>query len=314
MSSDAISAVPASLPLGVTAVMLPELDFEAQLALCQSLGVTRYVFRPRIVPEAQRDQPFSNWGRHAFDLTPQRLFDEGPELAKRLADAGLIAFGTVPAIHLESSDDEIDLACRGALRAGASRVRLSPATIPGDVLFDWPKLRDRMQGRFRDALAIADAAMREFPDSLAGGAIKFTSEIHTGQPTPTAGLTRQVLEVFDPQRVGSILDLPNLGREGLTSPAVSISVLGPYVDHCHVGGSRRSPNAADGRGFTGSSTTFTSLRESDLHAPTWLRLIAEQAEKLGRAIPLVCEDYTPGMRGADRLTRTVGEIRDCFAG
>ena len=314
MSNDSASAVPAKLPLGVTAVMLPELDFEFQLALCKSLGVTHYVFRPRIVPEAQRDQPFGNWGRHAFDLTPQRLFDEGPELAKRLADAGLVAFGTVSAINLDSTDEEIDLACRGALRAGASRVRLSPATIPGDVLFDWPKLRDRLQGRFRDAVAIADAAIREFPDSLAGGALKFTSEIHTGQPTPTAGLTRQVLEAFDPQRVGAILDLPNLVREGLTSPAVSISVLGPYVDHCHVGGARRSPSAADDRGFTGSFTTFTSLRESDLHAPTWLRLIAEHAETLGRAIPLVCEDYTPGVSGTDRLTRTVGEIRACFAG
>lgn len=303
-------AVPANLPLGVTAVMLPELDFGEQLELCRQVGVTHYVLRPRVIPEARRDEAFSNWGNHAFDLTPQRLFDEGEGIATQLEHAGLIPFGTVPSLNLDSDDADIDLACRGALRVGAGRVRFSPATVPGDRLFDWPRLRDRLQGRFRDALSIADAAGRDFPEAAP---LMFTSEVHTGQPTPTAGLTRQVLEAFDPERVGAIFDLPNLAREGLTAPAVSISVLGPYIDHCHVGGARRTPSEPDDRGFTGSRTTFTSLRESDLHIPTWLRLLAEHADALGREIPLVCEDYTPGMTGADRLRRTVSEIRDCFA-
>ncbi|MEM7576360.1 MAG: hypothetical protein AAF328_02695 [Planctomycetota bacterium] len=311
MRESQYSAVPANLPLGVTAVMLPELDFAMQLELCRTLGVTHYVLRPRVIAEVQRDRPFSNWGNHAFDLTPQRLFDEGEGIATQMEQAGLIPFGTVPSLNLESSDEDIDLACRGALRVGSSRVRLSPATVPGDVLYDWPKKLDRLRGRFRDALAIADAAASAYPEA---GPIKFTSEVHTGQPTPTAGLTRQVLESFDPERVGAIFDLPNLAREGLTSPAVSISALGPYIDHCHVGGARRTPNEPDAKGFTGSRTTFTSLRDSDLHIPTWLRLIAEHADTLGREIPLVCEDYTPGMAGADRLRRTVQEIRDVFTG
>ncbi|MEM8782637.1 MAG: hypothetical protein AAGE65_07235 [Planctomycetota bacterium] len=303
-------AVPANLPLGVTAVMLPELSFAEQLALCGRLGVTHYVYRPRVIPDDQRDRPFSNWGNHAFDLTPQRLLNEGAELAERVKAAGLIPFGTVHQLNLDSSDEEIALACRGTLAAGASRMRLSPAPVPSDVLFDWPKLKDRLQGRFRDALAIADSVQQDFP---AAATLKFTSEIHARQPTPTAGLARHVLEPFDPGRVGAILDLPNLTREGLTMPAVSISVLGPYVDHCHVGGGRRASRAADERGFTGSDAAFTSLRESDLHIPTWLRLIAEHADALGRDIPLVCEDYSPGMTGVERLTRTVGEVRDCFA-
>ncbi|MEM1446302.1 MAG: hypothetical protein AAGF84_09620 [Planctomycetota bacterium] len=303
------SGVPEKLPIGVTAVMLPELTFAEQLELCGALGVTHYVLRPRVIPEQRRDQAFSNWGNHAFDLTPQRLFDEGEGIATQLEHAGLIPFGTVPSLNLDSRDEDIDLACRGALKVGASRVRLSPGGVKGDALFDWPKLRDRLQGRFRDALSIADAAGRDFPEAPP---IKFTSEVHTGQPTPTAGLTRQLLEPFDPQRVGAIFDLPNLAREGLTAPAVSISVLGPYIDHCHVGGARRTANEPDAQGFTGSTTTFTSLRESDLHIPTWLRLLAEHAESLGRDIPLVCEDYTPGVPGKDRLRRTVQEIHDCF--
>jgi len=64
------------MELGVTAVMLPELDFDEQIALCQELGIRYYQYRPRIIPPDQRDKPYSNWGNHKFDLTPERLVRE----------------------------------------------------------------------------------------------------------------------------------------------------------------------------------------------------------------------------------------------
>ena len=40
------------MELGVTGVMLPELDFDEQIALCRSLGITRYQYRPRVITAA----------------------------------------------------------------------------------------------------------------------------------------------------------------------------------------------------------------------------------------------------------------------
>jgi len=40
-------------PLGVTAVMLPELDFPEQLALLKKHGVTHYSLRPRNIPPGE---------------------------------------------------------------------------------------------------------------------------------------------------------------------------------------------------------------------------------------------------------------------
>ncbi len=288
------------LPLGVTAVMLPELDFDAQLDLCVELGVTHYVYRPRVIPDSRRDAAFSNWGNHRFDLTPRRLLDDGSLLKQRVRDAGLVPFGCVHSLNTDSTDEEMELAFRGAVEAGAQNARLSPPGIPPNELFDFRTTVDRIVGRYRDALAIAEQA----------GLPKIVIEIHTGLPTPSAGLALHVLQHFDPEKLGAILDLPNLAREGLTAPAVSVSVLGEYVDHLHVGGARRVSGEPDAAGFRPRNTEFCSLRESDLYIPDWLRCVRQLVGRLGRTLPLVVEDYTPGLTGEQRLRRTVQELRD----
>ncbi len=288
------------LPLGVTAVMLPELNFEEQIRLCRSLGVTHYVFRPRVITDEQREEPYSNWGNHRFDLTPQRLLEEGPKLKARLDTAGMIPFGTVPSLNTESSDDEIDLAVRGAVAAGASRVRFSPAGWEGQDLFDFTKYRDELVARFKNALQIAHDA----------GPVKLVIEIHQGQFACSAGLARHLLKRFPPDILGVILDLPNLAKEGQTAAHVAISALGEYLDHAHVGGARRLPGPADEAGFRPMVGQFCSIRESDLYMPQWLKLLTA----LDREVPLIMEDYTPHMTGAARLERTANELRDMRTG
>ena len=77
------------MELGVTAVMLPELDFDEQIALCRAEGVKYYQYRPRVIRPEQRDKPYHSHGRHKFDLTPDRLLTEGAALTARLRSAGL---------------------------------------------------------------------------------------------------------------------------------------------------------------------------------------------------------------------------------
>jgi len=139
------------MELGVTAVMLPELDFGEQVALCAELGVRYYQYRPRVIPESQRDAPWGNWGNHKFDLTPERLLAEGGELTKRLRDAGLEPWGTVPSCNADSSDDELKLHFEGAATAEAKAVRVAPPPYPNEP-FDYQELLDRVIARYGEII------------------------------------------------------------------------------------------------------------------------------------------------------------------
>jgi len=85
------------MPLGVTGVMLPELDAAEQFALCRALGIARYSLRPRAIPSEAQDRPYSNRGRHKWNLTPGRLTRDAGQIRRQMLDAGVEPFGTVPA-------------------------------------------------------------------------------------------------------------------------------------------------------------------------------------------------------------------------
>lgn len=285
---------PDPLPLGVTAVMLADLDFDEQLALCKSLGVTHYVFRPREIPEAARGQDYSPWGNHKFDLTPRRLRDEGRRLRKRVEDAGLVPFATVPAILADAPKDDLELHLDGAAEAGVRSVRVNPPNYPRDVLFDYPAFLDRTIELYHAAVALSR------PRGL-----KLVMEMHTRNVAIGPGLARNIVQGFSPADLGLIVDLPNYAREGFVIPNLALSVLRDWIDHSHVGGSRHVQGATDELGFRKAEHAFCSVTDSDLHVPTWVRMLAQ----LGRPVPLVVEDFTPNMPGAERLTREVTALR-----
>ncbi len=283
------------LPLGVTAVMLPELDFDEQIELCRRLGVTHYVFRPRYISENARGKPWSNWGNHKFDLTPERLLEEGPQLAARLREAGLVPYSTVPRLAADIDDDnELELHLKGAAAAGCRSVRVMSTPYPPGELFDYGQYLPRAR---KDLARVVERA--------ADHGLKLVIEMHVGTTACSPGLARLLVEEFDPAKLGLILDLPNMAGEGAIRPSLAISVLADWIDHCHVGGSRRVAGEYDELGFRKAGQQQTAITESDLHIPTWLQLLAQ----LGREIPLVIEDYTPGPPGALRLEATATALQ-----
>src|SRR5690606_2080618 len=106
---------------------------DEQVSLCRALGVTHYVFRPRIIPDAAKGGPWHSHGNHKFDLTPRRLVDEGPRLREQLESAGMTPFATVPACAADDDDEQVRLHLRGAAAAGCTRVRVSPPSYPSGV-------------------------------------------------------------------------------------------------------------------------------------------------------------------------------------
>jgi sugar phosphate isomerase/epimerase len=272
--------------------MLPELTFEAQLALCRELGVTHYCPRPRLIPDDARGKPFSPWGNHAFDLTPQRLVDEGPALRKQIQDTGLIPYCTVPAIHAGMTNDELVLHFRGAAAVGASRMRVSPPPYP-DVPFDYPALLNQVIDRIGQVIALA-----------APFHIKIVFESHCRSLAASPALAYNLLRHFDPNHVGLIFDLPNFAIEGNLQPHLAVSVVQSWIDHCHVGGAQRITTGRDPRSFRTVGHRMCPLEESDLHIPTWLAAL----HAAGLNAPLIIENYDPDLSGEARLRQSIAAL------
>lgn len=282
------------MELGVTAVMLPELDFVDQIELCVELGIRYYQYRPRLIPEDSRDKPYDPWGRHEFDLTPARLKSEGAALTGRLRDAGLEPWGTVPQISVDSADDEIKLHLEGAAVAEAKCVRCSPLNYP-DEPFDYGELLDRNIESFGRIIEKLSSPMN----------LKLLIETHCRSLATSPALAWNICRHFSPERIGVIFDLPNFAKEGEVTPRLAVSILKDYIDCLHVGGTRRIIKSVDSLGCKLTEHQFCSLDESDLHTPTWLACLRDA----GLDPPLVIEDFTPAVTGSDRLRRTAPALK-----
>jgi len=287
-----------TLPLGVTGVMLPELDLDEQLALCGELGVTHYVIRPRVIPQRAAGEPYHSHGNHKFDLTPTRFAEEGAAIGERIRAAGLTPFCTVPAENADASDDAHALNFRGAAAAGFSRVKVTPINYPKE-LFDYPDYLEQAVARYR---ALCDLAKSYH--------LKLIIEMHAGNAASAPGLARLILQRFDPAELGVIIDLPNYAREGFVEPVLALSVLEPWIDHVHLGGLRRVKGERDELGFVRTGGEMCALVDSDLHIPTWLRVL----HGLGREAPLIIEDYEKGMTGEAKLRRAVEQVEPVLEG
>jgi len=285
--------MPETPPLGVTAVMLPELAFEEQIQLLQDLGVTHYTYRPRHIPEAKRNDPPHSHGNHVFDLTPERLAEEGETLRRRLEEAGLVPFGTVPATNVLDDEATLDLHFRGAAAAGAGRVRVGPPGYKWEP-FDYEALLEKTHEAYGRVIELA----RRY-------GLKLVIETHANSIASGPGMARAICKPFDPADLGVIFDLPNYAHEGNLTPPLAVNTLKPWIDHCHVGGNRRVTTGNDAQGFRLVDHQMCALTEGDLYFPAWLAALREAEVN----VPLVIEDYAPNMSGRLRLERGVADIR-----
>jgi sugar phosphate isomerase/epimerase len=216
------------LNLGVTAVMLPELDFDDQVELCVSLGVRFYQIRPRRIPEDQKKEPYSPWGNHRFDLTPESLPAKGPRLLEDLSQAGMKPWGTLPTASIADPDEALLLHLKGAAAAGAGRMRLGPAPYPPGT-FDYSAYLESTVERYKHVVKRLARPL----------GIRLLIETHTGGAAASPGLAANIVRRFDPADVGVIFDIANFAREGEIAPSLAVSVLRDWIDCAHIGGSRR---------------------------------------------------------------------------
>lgn len=280
--------------IGVTAVMLPEIDFDEQVALCASLGVGFYQYRPRAIPEAERGKPPSPWGNHRFDLTPERLLREGDRLTARLREAGIEPWGTVPSASTAHSDEALRLHVEGAARAEAGRLRIAPPPYP-DRPFDLDDYLRRLIERYAE---IVERLTRP-------AGLKVLIETHCLSIAACPGLAWTICRPFAPRDLGVIWDVQNYTREGALAPILAVSTLRDWIDCVHMGGGRRLEGDRDRFGCRTERFESCPLEDSDLPAPRWLAVLREA----GIDPPIIVEDFGAYADGPGRLERCVAVLR-----
>ncbi len=276
------------MELGVTAVMLPEIGFSEQVALCSALDVPFYQYRPRLIPEKEKGNAYSCWGNHRFDLTPERLLSEGKDLTSTLQRAGLRPWGTLPSVSAAEADETILLHLRGAAAADAGRMRLSPPPYPTGPF------------AYRAYLASVIERYRHIIHRLSRPlGIRLLVETHTGGAAASPGLAWNIVQGFDPRDIGVIFDIANFSREGEVLPALAVAVLRDWIDCVHVGGGRRRDAPRDSAGCRRIVHESCPPVDSDLHIPTWIQALQDA----GLDAPLIIEDFSPDASGPEKLRR-----------
>ncbi len=276
------------IPLGVTAVMLPELDFADQIALCRECGVTHYSIRPRIIADDQQDQPYSSHGNHKFDLTPARLVEEGAAIRAQLASAGMTPFGTLPAADTATGDDELKLHLEGSAAAGAGRVRVAPSPYPRGA-FNYEDELNRQIERYHAIVALAKPLGQ-----------KIVIETHNRSLATSPGLSLNICRHFDPNDLGVIFDIANYQIEGAYQPNLAVAVIRDWIDHVHIGGATwqaGGPGDRDEHGFMRQSHVGCDMTESVLYLPDWVAALRDAQVN----VPLVIEDFSNRQAGGERL-------------
>jgi len=205
-------------------LILPELTLEEQVALCRDLGYDALELRVRDMTPQDRDQPYSFWGRHRDPIGPSNLTAEIPRLLRTTAGAGVALCALAPYTGITDPDAFAPMAA-AAEALGAPLIRVTAPAWDGTELFE--PLFDR-----------AIAGLESIETIARRHGVKAVIEIHMGTIAPSASAVRRLLEGFDPEAVGAILDPGNMIHEGYESWSLAAAILGPYLAHVHVKNAR----------------------------------------------------------------------------
>jgi sugar phosphate isomerase/epimerase len=217
------------MKLSLTTVAVPNLSLQEIVAFAARLGYDGIELRVRRTPEAARGQPYSYWGAHKADITPDDFVAKAPMIARVFADHGL----KMPALASNETALELDDVARlaeGAAICGCPLVRIgAPRRYDGAVSY---------HELYSEAV---DALGRALEVTSAHG-VRGLLEIHGGTIAISASLAFRLVSNFTSEQIGVIYDVQNMVREGFEGYRLGLDLLGQYLAHVHIGGHRPMPS------------------------------------------------------------------------
>ncbi|WP_424767119.1 sugar phosphate isomerase/epimerase family protein [Paenibacillus sp. sgz302251] len=208
------------MKLSVFTVMLPDCTQERTIELLSSNGYDGVEWRfTSSTPEKRGEAP-SFWGNN-LSTVETTSSEEDLMALKRLADgAGLVAPNL--AAYIQAGDlMATETAMRAAKLLGAPSIRVG---VPG---------YDRSR-HYTELLMDGRSYLHEVQELSKAYGVKGAIEVHFGNIAPSATLARQLVEGFDPERIGVIYDPGNMVFEGYEQYKLGLEVLGEYLAHVHV--------------------------------------------------------------------------------
>jgi len=281
----------------ITTVALPHLSLEEMVQLASGLGYDGLELRVRRNPPQAAGQPYSFWGNHKLDLSPDNVVERAPAIRRLCADHGL----SIPALASNATALDLDDLRRladGAALLGCPLVRIgAPRRYDGSTSY---------QAIYRETLEAFARALTVVQSSGVRGLL----EIHGGTITVSAGLALRLVERFSPSAVGVVYDVQNMVTEGYEGLRLGLDVLGPYLAHVHVGGHGPEPGARDADGTLRWSWRARDLSDGLIETP---RLLGELRRVEYQGF-ITVEDFRPDLPAERKFGDALRYLRGLEAG
>ncbi len=216
------------LKFSVTHVMLPQYDIEETCKLLSELGFDGVEWRVFDNPEEDfRKGAWKFWGAYKANITPANLKQRAKEIRKICNDFGL----AIPALATYVRANELE-----KLKNLAEAVASLGSPLPA-MRVNAPRNYDgktNYNELFKEAVDCYGKAI----DVLKDYNIRALIETHNHTIFVSASLAHRLCSNFPPERIGVIYDIQNMIMDGYETPRLAMELLGPYFQHCHIGGHR----------------------------------------------------------------------------
>lgn len=201
------------MKLGVYSIVLPDYHREEAAAKVAEIGYTGIEWTV-----GYPDRVFDSGQQWHVSL--EDLEEDAPRAREAAERYGL----EIPSLGTSADTgdfEKIQRLMRGAVAMGAPMLRIGSAGYDGSTHYD--ELRETVIENYRTIEQMA-----------ADHGVKALIEIHSNTICPSASATMRILEHFDPEHLGAILDPGNMVIEGMESWRMAVEILGPYLAHVHA--------------------------------------------------------------------------------
>lgn len=276
----------------VTSVALPHLSLEETFDFVGRLGYDGVELRVRRIPTAAVGQPYSFWGNHKNDLTPDNFVALAPRIRALAEESGL----AIPALASNATAAELDDVRRlaeGAALVGCPLVRVgAPRRYDGSV-------------PYREVFSEAEDAFGRAIEVVRSFGVRALLEIHGGTITVSAGLALRLVERFPAESIGVVYDVQNMVREGFEGVRLGLDALGPYLAHVHIGGHAPTPGERAADGTLQWTWRATELADGLLSTP----ILLAELRRVGYDRFVTVEDLRPDVEPEAKFGAAIRYLR-----
>ena len=201
------------MKLGVYSIVLPDYRRDDAAAKIAEVGYTGVEWTVGC-----EDRVFDSGEQWHVSL--ENLEEDAPRAREVAERHGL----DIPSLGTSSDTgdlEKIERLMKAAVVMGAPMLRIGSAGYNGSTHYD--DLREKVTEDYRTIESMA-----------AEHGVKALIEIHANTICPSASAAMRILEHFDPEHVGAILDPGNMVIEGMERWRMGIEILGPYLAHVHA--------------------------------------------------------------------------------